>query len=206
MAVSGVASFIQQNTKLVYNSGLWHDLMPLNLLWTVAGKLSPRPRRAMPTWSWASVDGIVLNRLTEADPLSDKQFRSRWTELTILVDDEVELLTTTKINDLVMNSRIVIVGRVWPFKHGDFTVLWDISDVPVAHDNSTFGVIPILLFSNPQIHPLLSKRQMHGLVVHQLPDGSFERLGYCWTARACTIDAYLAGTDASPPSQKVILV
>lgn len=192
MALSGIASVIQQKAKLVYNSGLWHDLMPLNLLWTVAGKLEPRPRRPIPSWSWASTDGIILNRLTEASPPGLKQFRSQWTELTLLVDNQIELLTTTKVNGLVMNSRIVITGHLWPFDT-PFTMLWDVLDVPVV--DSTIAIIPILAFTNAQIHPVNSKRQVHGIVVHQLASGCFERLGYFWTARRAIIRVYLEGLD-----------
>jgi hypothetical protein len=43
-----------------YLAGLWQSEMPLNLLWTVSGdgKLSSIYRA--PSWSWASVDGLII--------------------------------------------------------------------------------------------------------------------------------------------------
>jgi hypothetical protein len=38
VAMSGIASFIQRNTKFTYNSGLWQEIMSLNLLWTMISK------------------------------------------------------------------------------------------------------------------------------------------------------------------------
>jgi hypothetical protein len=146
VAISGIASFIQRNTKFTYNSGLWQEIMSLNLLWTMISNPSARPQRSVPTWSWASVDGTIINRLREAVPPENNQFRSLWEDLVLHVDKEMQLLTTTKINDLVMSSSIELFGSIWPLKPGSVNVLWDILDVP--SDNTLF-VLPILSFTNP---------------------------------------------------------
>jgi hypothetical protein len=120
--------------------------MSLNLLWTMISNPSARPQRSVPTWSWASVDGTIINRLREAVPPENNQFRSLWEDLVLHVDKEMQLLTTTKISDLVMSSSIELFGSIWPLKPGSVNVLWDILDVP--SDNTLF-VLPILSFTNP---------------------------------------------------------
>jgi hypothetical protein len=60
MVISGVAYFIQKNTIFQYNSGLWEQIMPFNMPWTVSGKPKSRPSRPVPTWSWASMDGKLV--------------------------------------------------------------------------------------------------------------------------------------------------
>jgi hypothetical protein len=180
VAMSGIASFIQRNTKFTYNSGLWQEIMSLNLLWIMISNPSARLKRSVPTWSWASVDGTIINRLREAVPLENNQFRSLWEDLVLHVDKEMQLLTITKINDLVMSSSIELFGSIWSLKPGSVNVLWDILDV--LSDNTLF-ILPILSFTNPQVHPLKSKRQLHGIVIHQRADDFFERVGYCWAPR-----------------------
>lgn len=65
-ALSGLASQLQQMTKDDYYAGLWSKDLAGQLLWTIVGCVQadgtasrrPEPYRA-PTWSWASVDGVV---------------------------------------------------------------------------------------------------------------------------------------------------
>ena len=65
-ALSGLASQLQQMTQDDYYAGLWGKDLAGQLLWSVVGcaqadgspSRRPIPYRA-PTWSWASVDGIV---------------------------------------------------------------------------------------------------------------------------------------------------
>jgi Heterokaryon incompatibility protein (HET) len=65
-ALSGLASQLQQTTKVGYYAGLWSKDLARQLLWRVVdcaqadGSASRRPETyRAPTWSWASVDGIV---------------------------------------------------------------------------------------------------------------------------------------------------
>ena len=71
LAISGIATVIGTGRHDVYMGGLWLSDLPLGLLWKVS--TSP-PRRKpceyrAPSWSWASVDGVVKSFATlDVDP------------------------------------------------------------------------------------------------------------------------------------------
>ena len=72
VAIAGIASQLEPKMKVAYHAGLWSYNMVSELMWSVSGckkangEASVRPpgRRA-PTWSWASIDGLV--RCNEID-------------------------------------------------------------------------------------------------------------------------------------------
>ncbi|KAF8454835.1 heterokaryon incompatibility protein-domain-containing protein, partial [Kalaharituber pfeilii] len=59
MAIAGVGDFIQHCSGLKFVAGLWEEILPFNLLWTLEGSPDKRPSRSVPTWSWASVNGTI---------------------------------------------------------------------------------------------------------------------------------------------------
>jgi hypothetical protein len=65
VAISGVARNFEERFGGPYLFGLWRDSLPGGLLWSVSGTTArrPLPPRA-PTWSWASVDGIVYMNMS----------------------------------------------------------------------------------------------------------------------------------------------
>jgi hypothetical protein len=72
VAISGIAKYIMLHSGGdTYLAGLWHRVLPFQLLWRPAYK-SPRtksnPYRA-PSWSWASLDGQIRCGTFKGDPL-----------------------------------------------------------------------------------------------------------------------------------------
>lgn len=63
VALSGIATLIQQRTNMTYLGGLWKELMPGALLWSnykpVA--ISVESTRS-PTWAWLSLDNQVVTK------------------------------------------------------------------------------------------------------------------------------------------------
>jgi hypothetical protein len=62
VALAGLASRVWANVGGEYLAGLWHRSFALDALWFVVGQRYPRPNgfRA-PSWSWASVEGTIVN-------------------------------------------------------------------------------------------------------------------------------------------------
>ncbi|KAF4465900.1 heterokaryon incompatibility [Fusarium albosuccineum] len=66
VAISGLASRMQEYTQSEYLAGLWRKHLPYQLLWSVGGIqwVSTKERPAIytaPSWSWASMHGTVEN-------------------------------------------------------------------------------------------------------------------------------------------------
>ncbi|PMD14523.1 HET-domain-containing protein [Hyaloscypha hepaticicola] len=72
LAILGLATDIGTRRDDKYLGGLWLRDLPVELLWEVTSPLKPRPREyRAPSWSWASVDGIVecfVDADAEVDP------------------------------------------------------------------------------------------------------------------------------------------
>ncbi|ETN44346.1 uncharacterized protein HMPREF1541_10526 [Cyphellophora europaea CBS 101466] len=60
-AINGVVSRYSQITGYHWIAGLWQELLPQALLWSVFRTAAPRPETSLryPSWSWASSDGLV---------------------------------------------------------------------------------------------------------------------------------------------------
>lgn len=203
MAISGVAYFIQQNTNLKYNSGLWEGTIELNMLWTVSGKAKARPDRPVPTWSWASVDGIVSHRLKEAPPASINEFRSSWDTSESHVSIRYSMTTKSEIiNGLVLNSKLQLTGNLWSFRPGMVNLIWDILNM----SQRDLFFLPILSFVNERVHPMSSKLQLHGLVLHLKTPCIYERVGYFWTADAGAIEQLSGESPQASQRQTIVLV
>ena len=65
-AISSLARFLKTDSDR-YLAGLWLSRMPEGLLWRIDGGLRPKPldpsQSNPPSWSWASVEGKVYERL-----------------------------------------------------------------------------------------------------------------------------------------------
>jgi hypothetical protein len=71
-ALSGLAKRMRQQRRgIKYLAGLWEDTLLEDLLWTVSWSNGKRPHTwRAPYWSWASVDGNVLYRVSPNETLS----------------------------------------------------------------------------------------------------------------------------------------
>ena len=65
-AIAGVASVIQSKTEMQYVAGMWNSrwFIEYDLCWRVSGRADNQPpfrpsKYRAPTWSWASVEGII---------------------------------------------------------------------------------------------------------------------------------------------------
>jgi hypothetical protein len=75
-AIEGLADFLPYNFKAGILFDKYHKLTALTLLWVrsgcqqevQAGRIPPRPKRPVPTWSWASIDGRISHDLMLPSP------------------------------------------------------------------------------------------------------------------------------------------
>jgi hypothetical protein len=182
--MSGIAFFIQRNTKFQYICGLWLEVLPINLLWTRMGRLQNTLSCSTPTWSWASVNGKISHRLRVAakKEMDSTRFKSTWKELTPLISD-CTVEATEEVNDLILNATLKLQGYLHEFESDKFNVIYD-TWLPTSRRK--LCCLPILSFENDLIHPLNSKTQLHGIVLQIRLDSNhqYERVGYFWTAKA----------------------
>ncbi|EHK99289.1 hypothetical protein M7I_4854 [Glarea lozoyensis 74030] len=62
VALSGLANAIKRIVRKEYAAGLWEDNLNYDLLWKAVGQPYPKPKSyRAPSWSWASVDGIICS-------------------------------------------------------------------------------------------------------------------------------------------------
>jgi hypothetical protein len=60
LAISGIATALGDISKDSYLAGLWLNDFPTALLWEIASPFDPKPPNyRAPSWSWASVDGLM---------------------------------------------------------------------------------------------------------------------------------------------------
>jgi hypothetical protein len=203
MAITGVASFIQENTELVYNSGMWEDIMPFNLLWTLASKPKVRPSRRVPTWSWASVDGKICHRLRDVTPpLADDLSRSSWEDLVSRVPENVRVYGQEKVNDLVMYSRLEMTCKLWLYIPGTLNVIWD----TLAPPNGYLFALPVLSFKNQGVHPQNSGWQLHGILLREHSKDTFERVAYFWTTERSGYELFSEENRRAFRTRKIVLI
>jgi Heterokaryon incompatibility protein (HET) len=109
-ALSGLASQLQQVTKDDYYAGLWSKDLAGQLLWNVVGctqadgspSLRPLLYRA-PTWSWASVDGVIK---TNDVPFNIESF----SKPLIQIVDIKTVPSTTDITGQIEHAYLLIKG------------------------------------------------------------------------------------------------
>jgi hypothetical protein len=111
VAISGVAKSIQSRTGSRYCAGIWHRCLPDALLWYVVERQKPRPTiyRA-PTWSWASVDGVIGDFLDSVTEVARIDIRGHAVELR-----EVEVVCNpidSSMTGQVSDGYLKLLGRV----------------------------------------------------------------------------------------------
>jgi hypothetical protein len=108
IALSGVAKMLQNISGKKYLAGLWEPFLTSGLLWYVwEGRRDTRPPEyRAPSWSWASIDGVVDNFFPYCNP--------RKTKIQIL---NAELINVnpepaSTITMVMQHGRLTIKGKV----------------------------------------------------------------------------------------------
>jgi hypothetical protein len=182
-AIDGIAYFIQANTAFNFQFGVWVDQIPLTLFWTRGGEPNERPKRKMPTWTWASIDGAIRNPLKSKE--DNKQ--TNWHHIGLLCES-ISVAADTHLR--IHKTRVMEL---------DIKDINFVADVVNVANQTTLLCIPLLLLRRSSGWGPKGKTQIHGLVVHverhtPLPPGGhfvdqqYQRVGYFWSDRDWIVD------------------
>lgn len=120
VALAGIVEELHRVYKTEYIAGLWRETLLLDLLWTrsTAYAIKPRPTKyRAPSWSWASIDGLVEYRY-----LNEEKAKACCTieceilncKVTLASEDmpfgEV-LAATLNLNSYVMEAKLESKGQ-----------------------------------------------------------------------------------------------
>uniref|UniRef100_A0A8H7TPG6 Heterokaryon incompatibility domain-containing protein n=1 Tax=Bionectria ochroleuca TaxID=29856 RepID=A0A8H7TPG6_BIOOC len=170
VAIQGLARFVPCH----FVAGLWKEAFALNLLWMLERSSQPkgRPRRDIPTWSWASVDGPISHWL-RVRASSDSASRGIWKDLGLYV--------TTPSEPTPEAARTVALYFQIPLFNLDTSKVTFYPDITMA-DESHAGLFCLAIFSfrNSHVDPYCADRQLHGIVVRAVVGSVqwYERVGY----------------------------
>lgn len=73
MAISGLAKDMKKRLRELgcecdgYLAGVWRHQLPWALMWVMRGPSKRPPSYRAPSWSWASVDGIIYKQIGDLD-------------------------------------------------------------------------------------------------------------------------------------------
>ncbi|KIJ52113.1 hypothetical protein M422DRAFT_88967, partial [Sphaerobolus stellatus SS14] len=68
VALAGVAEQFQHVYNDKFLAGLWQKTLAFDLLWSSGAQgFNPRPKYRAPTWSWASIDGLISAEYREGE-------------------------------------------------------------------------------------------------------------------------------------------
>ncbi|KAH8586990.1 heterokaryon incompatibility protein-domain-containing protein [Bisporella sp. PMI_857] len=198
-AFHGIAYLVQENTALHYIAGLWKEMLVFNLLWIVESAAEERRIPEVPSWSWGSVNGRISHRL-QIPQLSEEsngiaksyRFQSSWKEIMPLISADV-IDVREETNSLVLDATLWICGFLLPLTAHHVNVIYDTSLRPPSHVQLI--CLPVLAFSNAEVHPMGSRVQLHGLVLQSTSEyrDIYKRVGYFWTVESLPVEEILQG-------------
>ncbi|KAL8934836.1 MAG: hypothetical protein Q9216_005712 [Gyalolechia sp. 2 TL-2023] len=84
IALTGITDVFQARTGLTFTQGVWHEFLPLDLMWHVRTHNQHIPTTRLegfPTWSWASIRAANHKETSTRSPLSTAQAHYSLTEL-----------------------------------------------------------------------------------------------------------------------------
>ncbi|KAI1081927.1 heterokaryon incompatibility protein-domain-containing protein [Whalleya microplaca] len=106
-ALSGIASIYHETIQSEYLAGLWKTNLPHDLLWVVDLGARPKDYRA-PSWSWASIDGPIVN----------KHWGGTSESLVDIIDAYATSIGSNKFGP-IRDARIQLTGWLFPLFSGD---------------------------------------------------------------------------------------
>jgi hypothetical protein len=165
--------------------GMWRIFMPLELLWKTSGSVCVPSTVRAPTWSWLSVEGQVLYSNCLFEYGRDTLF-TEFVDAGAIEESAMQLRLSTRLlhatcSNAEPGKRAFLTSvqgetrrmhyRGIPTILDHFGVIWfdHESKIPPTAD----------IFCMPvQIHKSYSAREMRGLVLGEVGQGLYERLGY----------------------------
>jgi hypothetical protein len=201
LAIEGIAYFIGRKANFTFVAGLWKEVLPFNLLWVLHEDVpKPRPIRPLPTWSWASVNGMISHRPKKITPRhseprhsttplikrnnlhrpeepSAKPSETQWEKIKVLV---FAVYVEPVKSDLMLelSGHLVECDRQNIMFYPDVTESLDATAGRLC-------CLPILSLERAHRSGLRKRYQLRGIVLqlHRHGSGMFRRIGYFWTKK-----------------------
>nr|POE88142.1 hypothetical protein CFP56_11371 [Quercus suber] len=108
LAFAGVAEKFGEMYAHDYVAGFFRQHLPFALLWISQGERSKTSRA--PSWSWASIDGQILTRVTALCPVCDRCC----TRLADVQDVEIDLVDPSNTYGPIKSAQLTLHGRLIP--------------------------------------------------------------------------------------------
>lgn len=135
-AVAGIASQLGKYRKGRYLAGLWEDSLVFDLCWWAFGDERERPEKlkSVPTWSWGSVTGTIINMWHRTDGKT----------------------STAKVVDIDCKPNgPTFLGRL---DHGILTLEGYVARVKIFPRVEYDGLFPIIRFTNREFRSSIQHR------------------------------------------------
>lgn len=186
-----IAAIVEDEMKVrrndTYIAGMWRETLLTDLTWQrYKHPQHPRPCRAAPSWSWASIDGGVYFRVLEERLPSVEILDATFTPKEpahMGGQSDASLVLRGPMTEAAFDPLSLAIIRMRPrslppkiSSHGlvaDYNMKDECSPRPSAHCFFAFIRLECV--------------EGIGLVLRQLPDGNFERIGTC-TCFSCNPD------------------
>lgn len=187
MAIAGLAQYLPFRFEAGILFDRYHLLSALTLLWVRSGSqqelqgitIPPRPKRPVPTWSWASIDGRISHKLMQPSASWSLHHGKRVCRIDCTKDSPTKLLLKLR-------------SPTFAFDKSKVHFIPDIQLKPGSTQN--LQCVPILYYeaSNKKKPKVI----IHGIVVKKAniaeleigmememeeePSQELERVGYFW--------------------------
>ncbi|KAF4465672.1 HET-domain-containing [Fusarium albosuccineum] len=203
-AIGGIASRISQITGVKYVAGLWENNLLHDLMWKCSpGEWKHRPETwRAPSWSWASIEGPVSLTCIPDDsmPLAsvidccatpifntklpfgevvDGKLTVRGPFSELKREDVLDLWRKQELAPAPPADNDVAKWQaaIWGFMTNDFTGQGKVEDDLDSLTERMFGLVTFSRESSEVGEDMSKSPSWSGLLLRQVPDGKYERIG-----------------------------
>jgi hypothetical protein len=180
VAMAGIAEQFNHAFKDQYFAGLWWKTLQLNLLWHIQDSSSRPVGYRAPSWSWASVDGLISARYREGKLKSGVHDIRQVTILECKVTLASQDLPYGQVQAGVLKLKGLMREVIFEGSSQDMFAQLALDEEPekIGHAtwdakeerSGTMHVIPVLWDARGEF--------VEGLVVVNVNEGHYRRVGY----------------------------
>jgi hypothetical protein len=188
-ALSGIVQNIMKLVRWKYFAGLWEPTLHFDLIWTIAKDPNPRPEGyPAPSWSWASIDGIVGTNLVNMDTAIREKMEVLIKVVSITTEcHPADVTSTGQVfgGELVVEGMLIefnVAGKRWGgelyLTDDEGRNVGDVTpDIEPSGISEKIFVLPVLRALENSFSWSPDKLVVHGLGLVE-KDGHFERVAY----------------------------
>ncbi|KAJ3546448.1 hypothetical protein NM208_g1991 [Fusarium decemcellulare] len=183
-AIGGIASRISHITGVKYVAGLWENNLLHDLMWKCSpGEWKHRPETwRAPSWSWASIEGPVSLTCIPDDSMPLASVIDCYATPIFNVKLPLDVLDVWRKQELAPappadNDVAKWQAALWEFMTNDFTGQGKVEDDLDSLAEKIFGLVTFSRESSEVDEEMSKSPSWSGLLLRQVPDGKYERIG-----------------------------